>query len=450
MRDLKIQTARVFVPLLAPARDKGAFGGRGSAKSHNFAEMLVGDGLRFPGEAGEGMRAVCAREIQKSLKESAKFLIESKLEKFRLGEADGYKVFSDTIQTPKDGIIMFQGLQDHTAESIKSFEGFHRFWGEEAQTISGRSISLIRPTIRWEDVGRGLQSELWWSWNPRRKTDAIDALLRGENKPTGAVVVQSNWSDNPWFPQVLEQERQDCIRINPGQYNHIWEGGYATVLEGAYFAEQLARVRLNNQISRVGQDPLMIVRIFCDIGGTGAKADSFTMWAAQFIGRENRVIDCYESQGQPIGAHLNWLRLKGFTPGNTIITLPHDGDTNDKVIDVSYHSAFKSAQYKVEVLKNQGKGAAMFRIESVRRTLSSCWFNEDTTKGGLEALGWYHEKKDEKRDVGLGPDHDWSSHISDAFGLMSLCFEKYLKDSQHNTPNMTGSEFKPLTGSMGY
>ena len=104
------------------------------------------------------MRAICGREIQKSLKDSAKHLIETKINELGLRESDGFKVFKDIIQTPKDGQIVFQGLQDHTTDSIKSFEGFHRFWGEESHSISARSVGLIRPTRRWENIRLGLQS----------------------------------------------------------------------------------------------------------------------------------------------------------------------------------------------------------------------------------------------------------------------------------------------------
>lgn len=192
-----------------------------SGKSHFFAEMLVEDALRWPGDAQEGLRAICGREIQKSLKDSAKFLIESKLAKFGLGEADGFKVYMDKIETPGDGLIIFQGLQDHTTDSIKSFEGFHKFWGEEAHSIKARSMGLIRPTMRWENKRLGMASEMLWSWNPLRKSDAVDNLLRGAEKPTGAVVVEANWRDNPWFPSVLDQERRDCLRLTPDQYGHI-------------------------------------------------------------------------------------------------------------------------------------------------------------------------------------------------------------------------------------
>lgn len=424
MRTLSIETAEVFEPLLQPARDKAAHGGRGSGKSHFFAELLVEDALRFPGEAQEGMRAICGREIQKSLKDSAKFLIESKINAHGLGEADGFKVFTDRIQTPKDGVIVFQGLQDHTTDSIKSFEGFHRFWGEEAHSISQRSVSLIRPTIRWENERLGLSSEMWWSWNPLRKVDAVDQMFRSDSKPTGSIVVRANWSDNPWFPRVLNQERHDCLKNRPEEYDHIWEGGYATVLSGAYYAKALIEAKQQGRIGRVAADPLMTLRVFCDIGGTGAKADAFAMWVAQFISKEIRILDYYEAVGQPLAAHIDWLRSRGYSKERAQIWLPHDGDTNDRVHDVSFKSAFERAGYKATVIENQGKGAARGRIEAARRLFPSMWFNEATTDAGRAALGWYHEKKDEERGVGLGPEHDWASHGSDAFGLMCVAYDE--------------------------
>lgn len=421
--------------MLQPARDKGAHGGRGSGKSHFFAGLMVEDAITFPGDAGEGLRAICGREIQKSLKDSAKHLIESKIAEHGLGEADGFKIYEKEIRTPKDGLIVFQGLQDHTTDSIKSFEGFHRFWGEEAHSISAKSVGLIRPTLRWESARLGMQSEMWWSWNPVRKTDAVDAMLRGENKPTGAVVVRANWTDNPWFPKVLEQERLDCIRINPDQYDHIWDGGYATVLAGAYYAKSLTEAKNQGRIGRVGRDPLMTVRAVWDIGGTGAKADACAIWICQFVGREIRVLDYYEAVGQPLATHVQWLRDRGW--GKALCILPHDGSTNDKVYDVSFESALKEAGFSVKVVPNQGKGAAKMRIEAGRRLFPIIWFNADTTEAGRDALGWYHEKRpDDGRNVGLGPEHDWSSHGSDAFGLMCVVYEEPAKAKPKDRPKL--------------
>ena len=406
---------------MQPARYKGVHGGRGSGKSHFFADDTVDAALRFPGDAQEGLRQICGREIQKSLKDSAKFLIESKLTKYRLGEADGFKVYNDRIATPGDGVIVFQGLQDHTTDSIKSFEGFHKFWGEEAHTISARSLSLIRPTIRWENQRLGMASELLWSWNPRKKTDAIDKLFRGGVMPTNAVCVEANWYDNPWFPNVLEDERLDCLNNTPEEYEHIWGGGYATVLEGAYYAKDLAKAKEQGRITELAIDPLMTIRAVWDIGGTGAKADAVAIWIEQWVGERINKLDYYEAVGQPLATHVAWLRSNGYE--DALCILPHDGSTNDRVHDVSFESYLTSAGFEVEVIPNQGAGAAKMRIEATRRLFPRVWFDREKTEAGREALGWYHEKKHEKTGIGLGPEHDWSSHGSDAFGLSSVAYE---------------------------
>lgn len=391
---------------MQPSRYKGAFGGRGSGKSHFFAGLLVEDALR-----NKGLRAVCVREVQKSLKESAKRLIEDKLRSFGLGEADGFKVFREQIETPGDGLITFQGMQDHTAELVKSLEGFHRAWVEEAQTLSERSLTLLRPTIR------ASSSELWFSWNPRRKADPVDTMLRGDALPTGATVVRANWSDNPWFPAELEQERLDCFANEPDQYEHIWEGGYAAVRSGAYFAKALATARKDGRIGRVPADPLMSKRAFWDIGVRDATA----IWIAQFIGHEIRVIDYYEAVGQPLGYHLEWLRSSGH--GSATCYLPHDGARHDAVTAIRFEDHIRAAGFEVVTVPNQGRGAALKRVEAARRLFPSIWFDEARCAAGLDALGWYHEKWDEERNIGFGPEHDWASHGADAFGLMCVVHE---------------------------
>jgi phage terminase large subunit len=414
---LTIPTARVFLPLLKPARYRAAHGGRGSGKSHFFAELLVEEAYTTP-----GTRAVCIREVQKTLKESSKRLIEDKIQALGLGQH--FLVQHDHIKTPGDGMIIFHGMQDANAESIKSLEGYRIAWVEEAQTLSERSLSLLRPTIRTEG------SELWFSWNARRKTDPVDQLLRNDSPPTDATVVQANWRDNPHFPDVLEQERQDCLRMQPDQYAHIWEGEYAQILEGAYYALVLNQARNEGRISNVAADPLLPLKAFIDIGGTGARSDAFAMWIAQQVGREVRVLDYYEAVGQPLAAHLNWLRAHGYGPERCRVYLPHDGVQHDKVYAVSYQSSMRDAGYDVTVVANQGRGAAQQRIEAGRRMFPSCWFNAPTTSAGLDALGWYHEKRDPARNVGLGPEHDWASHGADAFGLLAVVEEEELRVDQ--------------------
>jgi len=408
LTQLTLDTPRAFKLLLEPARYKGAHGGRGSGKSHFFAELLVEDCLRQP-----GMLAVCIREVQKTLAQSSKRLIEHKIEALGVGAQFG--VFHDQIKTPGDGLIIFQGMQDHTAESIKSLEGFKRAWIEEAQTLSQRSLTLLRPTIRAES------SEIWASWNPRRKTDAIDDFLRAK-KPAGSVVVQANWRDNPWFPEELKAERLLDLELYPDRYEHIWEGGYATALEGAYFAKQLAEAKAQGRITEVAADPLLQVRAVCDIGGSGGSADAMAIWIVQWVGQKILVLDYIEGVGQVLAYYVQELRSRGW--GKALVVLPHDGVNENNVTGKRYEDHWRDAEFQVEVIKNQGKGAAMMRVEAARRLFPRIWFNETTTEGGRDALGYYHERKDEARNVGLGPEHDWSSHGADAFGLMCVAYEE--------------------------
>lgn len=425
-RKIQIPTAEVFVPLLQPARDKSAFGGRGSGKSHFFGGLMVEDCLAAPGDTGEGMRALCIREVQKDLSQSAKALIEKKISDLGLGEQDGFRAFKDVIQTPGDGIIIFKGMNDYSADSVKSLEGFTRAWWEEAHTATARSVMLLRPTMRAPGA------QMWWSWNPSRKTDPIDKMMRGPERPTGAIVVEASWRDNPWFTAELEQERQDCKRITPDDYAHVWDGDYVTVVTGAYFASHLATARQENRIGNLAADPLLEVRAYWDIGGTGARADATAIWLVQFVGREIRVLDYYEASGQPLAVHAAWLREHGVKT----CVLPHDGASNDKVYDVSYESALTAAGFEVVVIPNQGKGAAAARVEAARRLFPQCWFDAVKCEAGLDALGWYHERKDDKRGIGLGPEHDWASHGADAFGLMCVAYE------QHSARPTDASKFR--------
>jgi phage terminase large subunit len=222
MTCLRIETPRAFVPLLEPARYKGLHGGRGSGKSHFFAESLIERCLMH-----RGTRWACIREVQRSLEQSVKRLLEDKVES--MGVAASFEVQKFEIGTPGGGLVIFQGMQNHTADSIKSLEGFDGAWVEEAQSLSQRSLDLLRPTIRKEG------SEMWFSWNPRHETDPIDKLLRGEHAPPGAVVVEANYSDNPWLPDVLRQEMEYDQRRDPDKFAHVWRGGYVRASEARVF-----------------------------------------------------------------------------------------------------------------------------------------------------------------------------------------------------------------------
>lgn len=409
-----------IVPKLIPifegkADVRGAHGGRGSGKTRSFATMIAVYGMSY-GMGGISGQLLCARQFMNSLDESS-------LEECKRAIQDdpvlsAYYELGDKYIKSKDGRIWFSfaGL-DRNIASIKSKGRILVCWVDEAEPVTDEAWSILIPTLREE--GEGWNAELWVTWNPKRKSAAVEKRFRGSKDPL-VKVVECNWRDNPRFPAKLERDRLRDLEERPDQYDHIWEGGYATTLVGAYYAKHLAEAKAQGRISRVAADPLMSLRAFVDIGGTGRNADAFTIWIAQFIGKEIRVLDYYEAVGQPLAAHLVWLRSKGYTGDKLTIWLPHDGNTQDKVFDVSYKSALVEAGYSVEVVPNQGKGAAMARIECARRMFPQMWFNEEATEAGREAVGFYHEKKDENRNIGLGPEHDWSSHGADSFGLMAI------------------------------
>ena len=419
MQTVKVELPPRLIPVFAGRADvRGAYGGRGSGKTRSFAKMAAVQGF-IHGSAGQSGIILCARQFMNSLEDSSleevKRAIESEpwlLDYYDLG---------DKYIKSRDGRInfTFAGL-DRNIASIKSKGRLLLCWVDEAEPVTDEAWLTLIPTLREE--GTDWNAELWVTWNPKRKTAPVEGRFRLSSDPL-TKVVELNWRDNPRFPDKLERDRKRDMAERPDQYGHIWEGEYVTALAGAYFAQQLTQAKAEKRIGFVPADPLMTIRLWADIGGTGAKADNFVFWAGQFIGREIRLLNHYEQQGQPIASHLNWLRSQGYTPDKAQIWLPHDGDTQDKVNDVSYRSAFEQAGYVVTVVPNQGKGAAILRVEAMRRLFPSMWFNEATTQAGIDALGWYHAKQDEKRGIDLGPEHDWASHSADAAGLMAVAYE---------------------------
>lgn len=205
--------------------------------------------------------------------------------------------------------------------------------------------------------------------------------------------------------------------MTPDHYAQEFECSFEAAIIGAYYAEALAEARKDGRIGRVSRDPLLPIKAFWDIGIRDATA----IWVAQFVGREVRVLDYYEAVGQPLGTHLEWLRSQGY--GAAECYLPHDGANLNVVSGIKFEDHVKAAGFRAKTVPNQGKAAALRRVEAARRLFPSIWFDEPKCRAGLECLLAYHEKRDEQRNVGLGPDHDWSSHGADAFGLMAVAYE---------------------------
>lgn len=265
MSVLRIETPAVFEPLLAPARYKGAHGGRGSGKSHFFGELWLEENISAK------LDFVCVRETLKSLEFSVKKLLESKIERFNAGTY--FDVQDRRIMSKAGGVTIFEGMQNHTAESIKSLEGFDRAWFTESQNATDKSLTILRPTIRKP------LSQLWFDWNPLDPTDPIDMLLRGEELPPGAIVVEANYMDNPWLPDELREEMEFDKRRDPDKYAWVWLGKYRQNSEARVFhnwkIEEFERPA--GTVHRLGADwgfsvdPSVLIR--CDIEGNRLYVD---------------------------------------------------------------------------------------------------------------------------------------------------------------------------------
>lgn len=427
MATAKIELPPKLVEIFSGEADvRGAYGGRGSGKTRSFAKMSAVRGYIWS-KAGRRGIILCGRQFMNSLADSSLEEIKAAIES-EPWLAAHYDIGEKYVRT-KDGRVRYEftGL-DRNIDSVKSKARILLCWVDEAEPVIEEAWAKLIPTLRDEE------SELWVTWNPERKTSPTHKRFRLAKDPR-IKVCQINWRDNPWFPEVLERTRQRDMRDRPDDYSWIWEGDFRSVIAGAYFAAGINLARKEGRIGRVSADPLMEKRAYWDIGGTGARADARAIWIVQFIGKEVRVLDYRETVGQPLSADVEWLRGEGC--GNIHCVLPHDGETNDRVHDVSYDSYLRAAGFPVTVIPNQGRGAAMKRIEAVRRILPSCWFNEAKCSTGIDALGWYHEKRDEERGAGLGPEHDWSSHGADAFGLMAVAYEA------HSAPRTNAPAYRP-------
>lgn len=410
MTAVRIELPPKLVPVFTGEADyRGAYGGRGSAKTRSFALMAAVRAHMWAQEGRSGV-VVGGREFMNSLADSSMAEIKAAIlsqpwltPHFDIGEE-----FIRTIDRRVE--FAFIGLR-RNLDSIKSKARILLLWVDEAENVSETAWEKALPTVREEG------SEVWVTWNPERKASATHKRFR-ESPPGRSKIVELNWRDNPFFPKALDRKRLDDLENRPDSYDHVWEGGFKTAISGAYYAKALADAKRSGRVGQVALDPLMTIRAYWDIGGTGAKADACAIWIVQFVGQVVRVLDYYEAIGQELAAHVAWLRSQNY--GAALCVLPHDGANHDKVFKVSYESALRDAGFQVRVVPNMGAGAAMNRIEAARRLFPSIWFNAAATEPGRDALGWYHEKRDEQRNIGFGPNHDWASHAADAFGLMAV------------------------------
>lgn len=401
MTTLRIEVIETFEPLLYPKRYKGLHSGRGAGKSHFFAEQIVINAL-------QGKRVVCLREVQNSIKESVKQLITDKIVQF--GLADQFTILEQEIRAPNDGQIIFKGLQSFNAANIKSLEGFDIAWVEEAQTLSQHSLDLLRPTIR--KAG----SELWFSWNPRYKTDAVDKFFRSGHRDD-AICIKTGWEDNPYFKSSpMYADMLKDFEIDPDKAEHVWNGAYGSS-QGAILAKWVNEAEREGRISdSVEYDPEGSgIVISSDIGFR----DTASWWFWQPVRGGFNLIDYKQTNFMDSDDFIPELRdiLLDIGGKNCLskIWLPHDARA--KTFQSKHSTAEKFIRaFGVDKMDVVPQSSKRDRIEAARTILKKCAFNKTKCELGLDGLrAWEFKYSEESGVFSREPDHNWASHPSDGF-----------------------------------
>lgn len=317
--------------LFQPARYKVAYGGRGGAKSWAFARALLIQGTT------QRLRILCTREVQKSIKDSVHKLLSDQIES--MGLSHFYEVLLTEIRGKNGTEFLFSGLSDQTALSIKSFEGVDRCWVEEAQGVSDRSWNILTPTIRKDG------SEVWVSFNPDLDTDPTYARFV-ENPPPGAIVQKVNYGDNPWFPAVLEAERVHCFATNPKEYPNIWEGACKAAVDGAVYADEIAKAQEEKRVRNVPYDPALKVHVVWDLGWN----DAMSLILVQKLGSEIRLIDYIEDRQKTYDWYSSTLRERKYNWGK--LFLPHDGEHKNAQTGRSAKELLEGLGWSVAITPN--------------------------------------------------------------------------------------------------
>jgi phage terminase large subunit len=397
---VKAEFPRKLQFLFQPKRYKVAYGGRGAAKSWGFARALLIIG------AQRRIKVLCAREIQKSIQDSVHALLKSQIAK--LGLEAFYNVQNTSITGANGTEIIFAGLK-HNINSIKSIEDVDIVWVEEAQSVSKQSWATLIPTIRKPG------SEIWVSFNPDLETD--DTYKRFVlHPPQTSHVEKINWSDNPWFGEPLLSEKNELAVKDPDEYQHVWEGMCKQVVRGAVYKDQLLAVHKEERITRVPYDPLKPVDTFWDLGW----ADMTTIWFAQSVGSEFRLIDYVQDCQKDIKHYVKELQARPYVYGTDY--LPHDARAKELGSGRSIEEQLRGLGRKVQIVK-------MLSVEdgiaAARAIFGKCWFDADKCADGIQALSHYRYEEDEKLGtLKKAPLHDWASHGSDAFRYFAVAIQE--------------------------
>ena len=380
-----------------------AYGGRGSGKSHSMARALLITA------ANEPLRVLCTREVQRSIKNSVHQLLSDSIQALGLGQF--YEVLESEIRGLNGSLFVFTGLATNTAESIKSYEGIDRVWCEEAQTISKKSWDILIPTIRKPN------SEIWVSFNPALDTD--DTYQRFVvNPPENAKVVKVNWQDNPWFPDVLEDERQHSLKTNP-DYANIWEGDCKAAVDGAIYANEIREAQEDNRITNVPYDPMLKVHVVMDLGWN----DSMSVILCQKGVSDLRIIGYIEDDHRTLDSYSAQLKNLPYNWGTMF--LPHDGQSKDFKHGISAEDIMRKLGWDIRIVPKQDIESG---IKLARMNFHRIYFDKSANRL-VECLKNYRRSINSATNEPGAPLHDEFSHGADAFRYLCTSIEAMKNES---------------------
>jgi phage terminase large subunit len=402
--------------LFHPARYKVAHGGRGSAKSWSFARALLIQGAQRP------LRILCAREVQKSIKDSVHKLLRDQIG--LLGLEEFYEVQETAIRGINGTEFAFAGLAAHTITSIKSFESCDICWVEEAQVVSQRSWEVLTPTIMRKDG-----AEMWVTYNPELDTDPTHVMFH-ESPPPGAVVVEVNYADNPFFTDNSEMERLHCLKTAPEGYKNIWGGQCKPAVAGAIYYDQIAQAEQEKRIRNVPRDPTLPVHRVWDLGFN----DAMSIILVQRVVSELAVVGYIEDTGRTLADYVSQFRgdeYSGWNWGTDF--LPHDG----------YAKRHQTGRTDADVLSGLGCKVSQTPnteveqgIRQARLVFPRVYFDKDKAKRLIECLKRY------RRQIGIqtqepgAPLHDQYSHGADAFRYLALVADELRNEHMKPLPKL--------------
>lgn len=437
---------------------RGAYGGRGAAKTIGFANMAISDIMRLTDQGPWNF--LCGRELQKSLQDSVFSVIASQIDK--LDVQDAFEVGQKYIRCKNGNEFLFYGLRSNIAE-VKGLHRVRRTWLEEAQSVSQPSLTYLLPTVL-RDFS---DCELWASWNPDDEEDPIHEMFV-TNADESIKCVKVNYYDNPWFPESLDKLRLRDLKNKPHQYDWIWEGSFNLNSEAAVYAKWIDASRFVNGL----YDPNLAVFTVWDVGFS----DDTAIWFFQVVGNEVRCVDYYENSREDVKHYCEQLYgreivVDEYGPNGKIVRF----SLGKEIPGAEHRAAYKYGSHYVptdashKLLAAGGRSIVdqMFdvnikakvvhptsqqnQIEAARLSLGFTWFDPERCKQGLRSLRKYQFKYNEnKSSYSKEPDHDLGgySHAADAYEMIAQVWKSAKVEAKAERPKffeqMTAKEIFKL------